>query len=255
MGVRAREKVKGSGDWYVFINWRGVRKAVRVLLKDASRPASKTQARDRKQRAEAMADQIRARLTLGNFADLERQARPTATTSPPFETFATEWLEWYPAMHAVRPTTVENYRSFVRTHLIPAFGVTPVAEITPEHIEAFIEAKRAPGGSVRHQGKALSDASLRTGLLALRLILKRAVRKKHLAGNPMSDVEWHAIKRVEHVDPFTGAELRAILTAAAAIDRDLATMFRVWMQTGVRAGEVGGLQWQDFDLERGAVMV
>jgi integrase len=131
----------------------------------------------------------------------------------------------------------------------------PVTDITPERLEDFIEAKRAPGGSVRRTGKALSDASLRTGLLALRLILQRAVRTKVLAANPMKEVEWRGAPRIEQVDPFTGAELRALLRAADELDRDFATLLRLWVQTGMCAGEVAGLQWQDVDLERGTALV
>ena len=58
-----------------------------------------------------------------------------APTVPTFGQLADEWLQTYPALHAV--------------------------------------------------GNALSDASLRTGLLAIRLILQRAVRTKQIAANPM----------------------------------------------------------------------
>jgi hypothetical protein len=84
---------------------------------------------------------------------------------------------------------------------------------------------RAPvnhGGSIRFHGKPLSDASLRTGLLTLRLILERAVRTKRIPANPMHEVEWRGLPRMENVDPFTGAELRAMLAAAHERDADLA---------------------------------
>jgi hypothetical protein len=66
----------------------------------------------------------------------------------------------------------------------------PVTAVTVAVIEDFIEAKRLPGGSIRFKGKPLSDASLRTGLLTLRLILQRAVRTKRTPANPMHEVEW-----------------------------------------------------------------
>src|SRR5262249_22315686 len=89
-----------------------------------------------------------------------------------------------------------------------------------------VAAKRGPGGAdlraacrrtvaevsgLHAVGNPLSDASLRTGLLALRLILQRAVRTKQIAANPMHEVEWRGTPRVDNVDPFTGPDLRAIL--------------------------------------------
>src|SRR5438445_3077811 len=150
---------------------------------------------------------------------------------------------------------MDTYRSFTEKHLIPFFGSVPVSDITAESIEDFIEAKRAPGGSVRWPGKALADGSLRTGLLALRLILQRAVRMKVLAANPIKEIEWRGAQRIDQVDPFSGPELRALLAAVRRIDPDFAALLHAWAQSGMRAGEVCGLQWQDVDLEAGTALV
>jgi integrase len=179
--------------------------------------------------------------------------KPRAT-APTFAEIADEWLQKYPALHAVRPSTMANYTSFTNTHLLPFFGTRPVMAITAE-IENFIEAKRAPGGSVRRVGKPLADSALRTGLLALRLILQRAVRRKFIPANPIKEVEWRGSQRTDNVDPFTGPELRAVLSAARRLDPEFAPMLHVWMQTGMRAGEVAGLQWGDLDLGVGTALV
>lgn len=148
-----------------------------------------------------------------------------------------------------------GYRSFAEQHLVPFFGEKAVTVITPRLIEDFIEAKRSPGGSVRHLGKSLADGSLRTGLLTLRLILQRGVRLGLIPANPVNDVEWRGMPHMEQVDPFAGRELRAILTAAERLEPDFAVLLRLWMQSGMRAGEVAGLQWQDVDLSTGLVKV
>lgn len=193
-------------------------------------------------------------LAEGNTTALAARDAPAAE-APTFAAVAEEWLRKYPALHAIRPATLDNYRSFTERHLVPYFGAHAIAAITPALIEDFIEAKRAPGGSIRFHGKALSDASLRTGLLALRLILQRAVRTKRIPSNPMHEVEWRGQTRIEQVDPFTVQEVRAILGAARDRDADFATMLRLWAQSGLRAGEVSGLQWQDLDLAQGTVLV
>src|SRR5450755_372771 len=38
-----------------------------------------------------------------------------------------------------KPSTVENYESYLRVHLAPHFGETPVSEITVDDVEDFIE--------------------------------------------------------------------------------------------------------------------
>jgi len=180
----------------------------------------------------------------------------TPTAAPPtFDEVFTEWRTRYPTTHAVAESTFANYCSFVEHHLRPYFGSMPITSISVETIEDFIAAKRAPGGSTRRDGKPLADSSLRTGLLPLRLILRRAVRRTLIPANPMNDAEWRGTTRTENVDPFSGRELRAILVAADRLEPDFATLLRLWIQTGMRAGEATGLQWQDVDLDAGTVKV
>jgi integrase len=236
VGVKIRER---DGCWWLFIDHQGHRKAKKVGT-----------GRKAKQLAEAAAVRIQARLLDGDLG--------VFTEAPPVPTFAEaarEWLEHYPALNAVSLTSMENRRSFIVTHLLPFFGAMPINMISTSTIEAFIEAKRAVGGSVRRPGKALADSSLKVGLQALRLILRRAVRRGLIPSNPMGDVEWRSTPRIEQVDPFTGRELRAILTAAERLDPAFSTMLRLWCQSGCRAGEAAGLQGQDVDLAAGTVKV
>jgi integrase len=239
MGVKVRER---DGAWWLFIDHQGKRKAKRVGVGKAGKKA-----------AELAATKIAARLAEGGPIALD--AETPATEVPTFAAIAEEWLQKYPAIHAIRPGTLDNYRSFTMRHLVPALGHLPISNVTATVIEDFIETKRLPGGSIRFQGKPLSDASLRTGLLALRLVLQRAVRTKRIASNPMHEVEWRGTRRIENVDTFTGIELRAILQAARRVDHDFATLVQLWTQGGMRAGEVCGLQWHDLDLGAGTTLV
>src|SRR5262245_6141527 len=232
MGVKVREKPKGSGVFYVFVNHRGQRKARRVGDRRA---------------ANAVASEIRKRIGEQTFKITPRGRL--------FETTAKDWLEQVTALRGIRLTSYENYRSATIHHLIPYFGHRTVDTITTEMIEAFIATKLKPGGSTRHADKALSRASLRPVLVALRMILQNAVKARELDPNPMNNLDRMPRGDTETVDPFTTEELVALLRAAHDLDPDAATMIRLWAQTGMRAGELAGLQAGDFDLERGTVTV
>jgi integrase len=237
MGVTVRERTKGSGVFWVFVTHRGRRRAKRVG--------------DRKA-AEAVGSQLRARLALGDQSPIENLSTRPTTPGILFEQLAADWLVWYPGVHAIRKTTLENHESFLRAHLLPFFGAMPVARITPDLVEDFIAAKRATGGAIRRGGQGLADSSLKVGLGTLRLILGRAVRRKLLPANPVDQADWRATPRVDLVDPFTGVELRAILSAAVP---DLATMVRCWVQGGFREGELLTLRHSDLNLEQGTALV
>jgi integrase len=240
MGVVAREKVKGSGVWWVFAAHQGRRRSKLVGDKKA---------------AEAVASQLRARLVLGDQSVLDGQPSGPAGGLT-FATVAERWLEWHPSLNAWRQGTLEAHRSFLLTHLVPTFGSLPITEITRRRIQEFIAARRGAGGSSR-TGKALTDTTLRVRLPTLKLILDYAVEERLIPVNPMVGGPrlWRSAPQPETIDPFTGRELRAILEAAAAIDRDFATLLRVWVQGGMRSGEVRGLQRGDLDLERGLAHV
>jgi integrase len=199
MSVKVRER---DGCWWLFIDHQGRRRAKKVGTGKHARRL-----------AEAAATKIAARLLDGDLGIFE-SAEP-GPAPPTFAEAYREWIEWYPSLHAVRPATLTNWRSFAEHHLLPYFGAHPITAITVGMIENFIVTKRAPGGSVRRVGKGLSDASLRTGLLPLRLIL----------------------------------------SAAERLEPDFGVLLRLWAQSGLRAGEVAGLQWQDVGLADGVVKV
>ena len=76
MAVKVREKVKGSGEWWLFIDYKGKRKA-KKFGKD-------------KRKALDAAKQIEAKLVLGDFGLLEKEAPCTL-----FKEYASTWLNGY----------------------------------------------------------------------------------------------------------------------------------------------------------------
>lgn len=175
-----------------------------------------------------------------------------------FKALAEEWIEKYPVTRTtISATTMENYISFTRKHLIPHFDSMPVVDIDYLKLENFIAEKRGPKGSVRFPGKPLSDQSLRVGLVALRLIMDRAVRvHKVLTVNPaMGVARFGQSNKEDKVDPFAPEELRAILAAARELNLAFSVFLRVWAQSGIREGEDSALQNQDLDPVKGTVLV
>ena len=133
MAVKVRER---DGAWWVFIDYKGQRKAKRV-----------GEGRQGKKAAELAATKIAARLVESGPIMLNP---PTpAPEAPMFAAIAEEWLHKHPALHAIRPTTLDNYRPFTMRHLVPALEHRPITDVSVTVIEDFIEAKRLPGGSIR----------------------------------------------------------------------------------------------------------
>ena len=114
----------------------------------------------------------------------------------------------------------------------------PVDRITAAGIEAFIRVRLrdVSANTVRHQ------------LSALRRILRLAVRRRHLASNPLEGVD---LPRAEQraMDCFTPEEVSAIAeriqAAGARADADLV---RFTFLSGLRRAELARLRPEDLDL-------
>ena len=111
MGVKVREKQKGSGVWWVFISHHGKRKAKRIG-KDKSL-------------AKTVAKKIEAKLVLGEM-DLEK-------AEPEVPTFGEVGRLWITQPHDWKESTRDIYRSNLADYVYPTFGKTRVDQI-PEGI-------------------------------------------------------------------------------------------------------------------------
>ena len=104
-----------------------------------------------------------------------------------------------------KPSTVENYESYLRVHLAPHFGKTPVSEITVDDVEDFIE-------------QCLAEHSIKSThnyLGLLHGIFDFAIRKRWAYENPCRLVEKPEPDGVDRDIRFLdAAELEALLEAA-----------------------------------------
>lgn len=145
-----------------------------------------------------------------------------------------QWLE-QSCRPRLRETTLRSYRHYVRKHIIPALGRTPLAHLTPAQVEALLNAKLRDG---------LSPRSVSYIRVILRTALRRAERHGLVARNVAALVEGIRVTR-RPVSVPTPAEARAMLEALA--DDRLAALYVTALTLGLRSGELRGLRWDDVD--------
>jgi len=247
MGVKVREKVKGSGIWWVFINRNGRRKSLRIGAQKS---------------AEKLAEKIQARLTLGQPATEEKKILPTL--SHYYERFSSTYLEI-----AVRESTASSYRTDFKVHILPALGSKRLDEITTEDMEKFVADLLVT--------KKLAKATISKTLRELSRLFTHAMKHKLITENPASrlgELYSQAPVRHEKIEPLTPDEIPLFLAAARAPmpsetkkvrvtkngetvlkivagERDWSlqrcTLFLCAIHTGLRAGEQLALEWLDID--------
>ena len=163
----------------------------------------------------------------------------TATTGAWLEWWATETL---PA--TVKPATVVSYRQILNDYVIPNVGTTPLARLTPEHVEAMMRNLTKRGLSPRTV--AYSRAVLRR---ALGVAVKRGRVSRNVAA--LVDAPPKAASKLD--DALDAAGAAAVLTAAHG-DR-LEALAVLALTVGLRQGEALALRWDDVDLDAGTVTV
>ncbi|QBI19382.1 site-specific integrase [Egibacter rhizosphaerae] len=139
--------------------------------------------------------------------------------------------------------TWRYYEGRARLYITPEVGEVPLRKLAPQHVAHLLAAPR-----LAHLGQRSRFQVYAT----LRAALSRAERLDLVDRNPADRVEPPKVRR-ERVRALTEAEARAILDAVSG--HRLESLVRVGLSTGLRPGEIGGLDWNDVDLESGTLHV
>ena len=221
MGVKVRERPKGSGNYWIFIDYNGKRKAKKIGRN--------------KKLANEMAQQIEAKLTLGEMTLGDNQSVPA------FGDYAKSWAAvTVPA--TCKPSTETDYRGLLRNHILPAFRKTTVNEITKLNVKHFLMGKINDGyapSTVTHMKNVTS------GVLGL------AIDDEVISLNPAQGLGkiFGNSKTSPQINPFNREELRTCLdTFKAHFPRDYPLALTL-ARTGLRLGEALALKWADIDFE------
>jgi len=143
------------------------------------------------------------------------------------------------------PSTFLKYTSSYNRH-IKVFDDTLLSELAPADLRTWIGAVDMKARSIRQM------------LIPLRSALDQAVNDDLIEGNPLDRVKLNKIlsresKKVEYeVDPFSAAEIKAILDACSGQERNV---FLFAFTTGLRPSEYIALRWSSIDLVGGTVLV
>ena len=216
-----RKRADGRWEARVIVTGADGRRTRRSLLAH-----TRNEVRDKltaAQRAEANGlPQPAERVTVGAFLDgwLRDSVRPT-----------------------VRPSTYRNYEAIVRVHLAPGLGHVPLARLTPQQVQAFLNAKST--------GK-LAPRTVAYLRAVLRQALGQAERWGLVTRNAARLAEPPRVPRRE-VSPLSPDQARLFIEAIRG-DR-LEALYLVALGAGLRQGEILGLAWTDIDFEAATLTV
>ncbi|SLM49226.1 putative Phage integrase [Nitrospira japonica] len=234
MGVRIRER---DGAWWIFIHHNKQRKAKRVGPGEAGKKAAKDAAR-----------LIQARLALGQAAfDEPPQPEPKADLAT-VGSYLKAWLKEHAQVNC-KPSTYAEYSWCIEHILLPEFGTLPLDALTVAHVRQII-AKYTEAGKSR--------ATIRNYLAPLRAAFTQAEDDGLVSKNPaakLGKLLKHTKGSAKDIHPLTRQETATLLDTAKAKTPLISPLLFCAVRTGLRRGELIGLQWGDIDLAGRSLLV
>ena len=146
-----------------------------------------------------------------------------------------EWLEIY-ALPTVKQSTYVSYESYARLHLEPMLGTIKLTNLSVEQFQRFFNQKQ----------KFLSPKSLRNIYNMLHNCLEQAIISGYLQCNHLLGVKLPPVAKKE-ITILSVKEQNALHSAANTSSTLAAFGIIFTLSTGIRLGELLGLQWGDVD--------
>jgi integrase len=140
----------------------------------------------------------------------------------------------------MKPVTLVNWQSYLDNHILPFLGSQPIAEVNNASMKTLVEVL---------VGKGLAPQSIKNICLVVKLMKASAVDEN---GDELYPMKWNTEfidapvvdARKQNTPSLTGEEVTKIL---AAIEAEMRTLFILDAATGLRAGELLGLEIRHFD--------
>lgn len=137
----------------------------------------------------------------------------------------------------LEPETLLKYRKDADV-VVAGLKDPPVSEVSRGHFRDWVA------------GLTISKKRIDNLLTPLRGALNQAVEDGRIKASPLAGFKVRRTRETkEKIDPFTHDEI------AKLAKTELGQLWRAWAWTGLRSGEVIGLQWGDVDIKGGRLHI
>lgn len=158
------------------------------------------------------------------------------------------WAEYSPS---VADTTAWRKECEMQVHILPKMGDFEATDIDKRMIQDFINHLSQHGSPLRHPGP-LAPITVEKIYQILAASFRYAVEKEYIEINPTIGITRPKIKAKE-IKIFKPDEVSKLI--AAARPKWLGDIILLAYRTGMRRGEIYGLQWDDIDFKGKFLMI
>ena len=172
------------------------------------------------------------------------------------KTIFTEWLKTWLETYAkptIRLSTYGSYYTYIYKHIEPDFPKVALKDLKPEQLQKFLNDKLNGGRLDRGEG-GLSENTVRKIKVMIGTALIQAINNCMINRNIAEMVKLPKIEQKEM--RVLSIDEQNALEEVALTSKDLSA-FGIYLSlnTGMRLGEILGLQWENIDLKKGIIHV
>ncbi|ETT53153.1 integrase [Paenibacillus sp. FSL R7-269] len=168
-----------------------------------------------------------------------------------FSAFVEEWEKKYAVKH-LEVTTLNTYKRCLKKRILPTFGDYRLDQVKPIHILNYLDSLEQDGSRLDGKQGKLSSGSVFMMYRILKNIFSRAVEWRIIKNNPVADVTRPRVKHKE-TKVYTKEEIHQLFEVLQNEPFHWRMMITLALTTGMRRGELLGLEWRHIDLKNGVI--
>lgn len=166
--------------------------------------------------------------------------------------WCTQWLDTY-ARPKVKQSTYANYRIHIEKRVVPNIGHVKLSDLRIDILQRFLN-EQFERGSVKKPGEPLSPKTIRNLYVMLHTAMKQAYENELIPKNYLDLVKLPQVRHTE-MRVLTRIEHQRLWQEIQASEELYKIGVLICLATGIRVGELVGLQWQDIDEAHGILKV
>ncbi len=164
-------------------------------------------------------------------------------TNPTLKEWLHEWYEVYSKPN-IKQSTAVSYEGYIRKHIVPALGDFPFSELRLGTLQKFFN----------DEAHKYSPKTVSTLRMMFHIAMKIAYQNDLICKNYIEFVKIPTVRTPE-MRVFTIAEQKKLTDELKRTDEHFAIGIFLCLTTGIRVGELCGLQWKHIDIENNNLMI
>lgn len=161
-----------------------------------------------------------------------------------------QWLDMWQEEYLgnIKPSTLSSYKATIKNHIDPNIGALRLESLTTHHIQTFYNSMSNPD----EVSQPLSAKTIKNIHGILHRSLQQAMFNGYLRTNPSDPCILPRVVK-KKIKPLNDYQIASFMKAVQGHRYE--KMFLTALFTGVRQGELCGLQWECIDFYNGTILV